>query len=241
MIGNLEKLKSNILKKCYLGLNKGNIIFEDDFVKYVSEKGTILPLFKEYNSKIKSIENLCEITVDLFLECLDLLFINNMDIKDITLRLPNGYNYGKSIQLIKFILGNDYDNFIKTYKKLNKFTSLKCSGEIVDSERDRLGVCYVWKMKIEYKGKQYTFKFTNSINNGNATPTTKDCMYGLICDRQAFLSCVNLDDFYQNYCSNDMTAGEVYNIYNACEKTSLSLERVFGEDLKWFENFLNDY
>lgn len=132
----------------------------------------------------------------------------------------------------------------KQREKVDLFDRIKVSGEIVNEKRIRsggamIGMASEWKITIMYGSRQYTFNYTNSVNNGSKKPSKKDLIYCLISDSGCFHSSRDLEDFAYNFGYENIKDAE--KAYKACARTAAALSRVFGKDLAWFEKELENY
>lgn len=110
----------------------------------------------------------------------------------------------------------------------NLFNEVKLYSEQIDSTRNG----DVWKCKLVYKGKQYTFPFTKGIGHYGKEPDVKETMYCLISDAQTIEYCRNVQELMDAFGYDDYQ--QALKIMNACAKTAKALKRVFGSDIQWF-------
>lgn len=124
--------------------------------------------------------------------------------------------------------------------KVDIFEEVKFSGEVIDNIKIRnVGYAEKWKITLRYKGRQYTFDYTNSVVNFGKKPSKKDCIYALITDASCYESSRDLRDFAENF--GYETRADAERAYKSCARTAEALKRVFGADLRLFEKELEDY
>lgn len=227
---------------------EGQVIYN---VRKKNSKYIIGSIYEKKDEEIERIDNEVSYFINKvfinFKKLLEARFIEGKSVNDI--HESYGYytmnNLLDSRKIVKSILGEDYVNekinIAKVEANKNLFNKVRLTGDIIESVHSRLGVSYKWKLKLEYDGKQYTFTFTNSISEGTKRPKVKDVIYCLISDRSCYLQYEDdIEGFAMELCEGK-SYGEVAPIYNGCKRTAEALERVFGNDLKWFEKELEDY
>jgi len=95
---------------------------------------------------------------------------------------------------------------------------------------------HAWKVTLRYQGRQMTVPFYTGSAIGEVN--APDVLHCLISDTQ---SAVNS---FEDWCADfgyDTDSRKAEAIYNACQRISVKLHKLLGDDLSKFADMLQDY
>ena len=99
-----------------------------------------------------------------------------------------------------------------------------------------------YRVYLQHNGKQVSFIYHDNYKNQSGT---KDFLYSLLLDANAYEDSRNLEDFCDNYCY-DMTDDKIFKkgakAYNECKKQCERLYYLFtDEEISQLSNELEDF
>ena len=104
------------------------------------------------------------------------------------------------------------------------------------------GYCKKYFLELEYNNKKYDFDYTDSVYNykKNNALRNDDVIYCLLSDMNCFDSCIDIDDFANEFGYNKIS--ELLNAYNGCKKTSEAMHEIFTDiELEQLQKEFEDY